>query len=79
MKSKTPMKPATPQTWGDREKEKVGQAGTSKDGEGLNVVSFVQKREDGKLKRYGEFKERRLSKGLKTMSMKGYVNTVSGG
>ena len=39
-KGKTPMKPATPQAWGDKGKEKVGQAGTSNDDEGLNVVSF---------------------------------------
>ena len=40
VKSKTPMKPVASQTWRDRGKEKVGQAGTSKDGEGLNVVSL---------------------------------------
>ena len=44
VKSKTPMKPAIPQTWGDKGKEKVGKAGTLKDGEGLNMVSFVQKK-----------------------------------
>ena len=42
IKSKTPSKPATPTHWGNYGKEKVDQAGTSKDGEKLNVVSFVQ-------------------------------------
>ena len=40
------------------------------------MVSFIQKREDEKLRRYGEYKERRLSRGLKKISMKGYVNAV---
>ena len=43
------------------------------------MVSFIQLREDEKLGRYGEFKERRLNRGLKTMSVKGYVNTISKG
>ena len=43
------------------------------------MVSFVQKREDEKLRRYEDFEKRRLNRGMKTMSAKGYVNTVSGG
>ena len=79
VKGKTLIKPASPQTWGDQGKKNVGQARTSKDGEGLNVVSFVQLREDEKLGRYEKFEERRLKRGLKTISVKGYVNTISGG
>ena len=52
---------------------------SSGDVEGLNVVSFVQLREDEKLGRYEKFEERRLKKGLKTIFVKGYINTISGG
>ena len=53
--------------------------GTSKDGGKLNVVSFIQQRKDEKQGRYGKFEGRRLERGLKTMALKGYVNTISGG
>ena len=42
------------------------------------MVSFIQLREDEKLGRYEKFEERRLNRGLKTMSVKGYINTISG-
>ena len=79
IKSKTPAKQATPTQWGNRGKEKVDQARTSKDGEKLNVVSFVQQKRDEKLGKYGNFEEKRIERSLKTMSVKGYVNTTSGG
>ena len=34
---------------------------------------------DEKQGRYGEFEGRRLQRGMRTMAMKGYVNTISGG
>ena len=43
------------------------------------MISFIQLREDEKLRRYEKFEERRLKRGLKTIPMKGYVNTISGG
>ena len=55
------------------------QAGTSKDGENLKVIYFIQQRKDEKQGRYGKFEGRRLERRLKTMAMKGYVNTISGG
>ena len=78
VKSRTPIKSTTPLPWKNRGKEKVDQAGTSKDGENLQVVSFIQQRKDEKQGRYGNFEGRRLERGLKTMAMKGYVNTISG-
>ena len=76
----TPTKPTTtPSQWGNRGKEKVDQAGTSKDGGKLNVVSFIQQRKDEKLGKYGKFEERMTERSLKMMSVKGYVNTISGG
>ena len=57
----------------------MDQAGTSKDGGKLNVVSFIQERRYEKLGKYGRFEERRTYRSLKTMSIKGYVNTISRG
>ena len=79
IKSKTPTKPTTTPQWGNRGKKKVDQVGTSKDGGKLNVVSFIQQRKDEKLGKYGKFEERRIERSLKTMSLKGYVNTISRG
>ncbi len=55
------------------------QAGTSKDGENLLVVSFIQQGKDEKQGRYKEYKKRRMERNLRTMALKGYVNTISGG
>ena len=49
IKSKTLSKPTTPTQWQNRGKEKVDQAGTSKDGEKLNIVTFIQQKRDEKL------------------------------
>ena len=57
----------------------MDQARTSKDGEKLNVVSFIQQKKDEKLGKYEKFEERRMERNLKTMSVKGYVNKISGG
>ena len=73
------MNSTTPLPWENRGKEKVDQAGTSKDGKKLNVVSFIQQRRDEKLGKYGRFKERRTDRSLKIMCVKGCVNTISGG
>ena len=54
------------------------QAGTSKDGDNLWVVSFIYRKKDDKQGRYREFEGRRLERGLRTMALKGYVNTISG-
>ena len=72
------MKPTTPSQWGNRGKEKVDQAGTSKNEGKLNVVSFIQQKKDEKLGKYGKFEGRRIEKSLRTMSIKGYVNIISG-
>ena len=79
LKSKTPSKLATSTQWGNWGKEKMDQAGTSKDEEKLNIVTFIQQKRDEKLGKYENFEERRIERSSKTMSVKGYVNTISRG
>ena len=45
----------------------------------MKVVSFIQQRKDEKQGRYGKFEGRMLERGLKTMAMKWYINTISRG
>ena len=54
-------------------------ARTSKDREKLNIVTLIQQKRDEKLGKYEKFEERRIERSLKTMSVKGYVNTISEG
>ena len=79
VKSKVPTKPGTSLPWKNRSQDETKQGGTSKSGENLRVVSFIHQENDEKRGRYEEFESRRLERGLRTIALKGYVNTISRG
>ena len=61
---------------------KAGNARTSKDGElgqNLRVVPLFIKRKAKKRGKYEDFENRMVERGLWTMALKGYVNTISKG